>query len=292
MSRRVAIEPELVELVATVIEKMRGEGVAYPDGIHPRPKSSPVARTEASEARYGWWTGNNSIGQPFQGRYPDEETSPVRSILNIDQFGIPQVMTLALNRDAIINTTGNSDVFAVVEYGQGSFNDSFELDFANGIQASIMASSLRVGFAPEAVDLSAAYSQGTTQLSLSAAGGKFPAPNALPPTRTIRSMRNAAGWALQRSQPAGFTTPSATRNVPPFARSLFVAGLTGTFDPGAAVVFTDIRGSTLLTLTLDQFDNLRQVFLPSGVYQFRLTQGAFPYAFSPIAYNWVFQLGL
>ena len=293
MSKRVEVSPELVELVATVIEKMRGEGVAYPDGIHPRPKPTAPARADVSEARDGWWTGNNVIGAvtPAGTLYPPEETSPARTIIDIAQFGIPQVLTVALNRDPIINTTGNSDVFALIEYGQGSFRDSFEVDFANGQQVSIVCNSIRVGYVPEAVDLLNPYTQGTTQLLASAAAGKFPAPNSLPPTRTIRALRNAAGFVLQRVAAAA-ATPTPFRNVPPFARSFFAAGLTGTFDPGATISFTDIRGTTLLTLTFDQLDNLREIRLPGGVYQFRLSQAAFPYAFSPITYNFVFQLGL
>jgi hypothetical protein len=248
---------------------------------------------EFAESRYGWWSDDNSIGQPYTGPYPSNITDQGISILNVDQFGIPQVMTVALNRD-FLATNANCDAFARVQYGIGSYSDSFEVDAANGMQFSIAASSLRVSLLPEVRAITLPYATGTSVLQAGAACAKFPCPNALAPTRTIIAFRNALGWGVQFfTAAAAFTAVSPQRLIPPFARSFFIQSLTGIMDPGASIVLSDIGGAN--DTYSETFNNLagnRSVPIAGGSYQFRLEQTAYPYAAVQLAYRIVWQLGL
>ena len=264
------------------------------------PGLKKIWRVLTEEARNGWWSDDMTIGhQTVRQRYPLtlDQNIPV---LNVEQFGIPQVMTIALSREPI-DLTGiigdNCDVFARVRYGLGAFTDTFEVDWANSIQFSVVASTLTVDALPQVVDLSIPYAApATAELLLGGASGKFPAPNALPPTRTYRVARFPGGIRIRDF--AAVLGAAAQAPVPPFSRAISLqSGVTATggkaMDPGARVEFLDLAGSLITFYTFDELLVRSNVPIPGDTFTVRVEQTAFPYAPDlQINYRLIFHLGL
>lgn len=241
------------------------------------------------QSRKGWWSNDNQIGKnQVRQAYPPTDGGIV-PVLDVGEFGIPQVLTCVLNREPLTqDPPTNADVFARVEYGTGAYRDVFEVDWGNSMQFSIQCVSMRVFAVTEPRQPLTAYvvNGGDTSLQLGAAVGQYSIAAARPPTRSLRLERNPGGLALVRLPSAALSTAP----VPPFARSMFVSADPMFMDPSCELTLLDIAGIIVWRATLD---TLVQKWVPIPPSQtLRAQQFAYPFAAGIAQYRISFELGL
>ena len=261
------------------------------------------APTIVTPSRIGWWSGDNTIGKALPRQaYPNLVGGKI-PVLNVSEFGIPQMLTVALNRETTLGQTSpnNADVFARVEFGIGAMADALELDWGNSVQFSVVCSSIRVFAVSEVATPLTAYAPIATEevVQLAAgAGEKALGTSALPPTRTIRFARTAAGIAIAST--AGAFAVIRNIQIPAFAKSFFVtasasavATVNNVFMDGALTVGCfSISNNPLFRLTGLELQNFVPIPLPANATTLRLTSNAYPFAPADVLYSIVFQLGL
>lgn len=202
----------------------------------------PRPNVVAIEPTKGPWKNNPQWGNSFDGPFPAEAGAELPIFEAGEIVGPPRVQSLILYRNEAARGA-NSDVFARVFYGIGAKQDSFDLDYLNGVQFSLVCNWVRVvavSFTPEPLN---PYSPtgGALQLGAGVAEG------------TVTKGLPASFTEIQR-----FTAPGvATFEMPPFAKSVIVWGA-----PAAAVVQFIGGGSfNPFTGTVADFDP----FLDTGI---------------------------
>jgi hypothetical protein len=168
-------------------------------------QQSPVPPTD------GEWNNNPSWGQ-FQSGLVPTTAGYVTSVATLDRsYGPPQTMTVALSRTAgrQLNSS-NYDFKARVTWSVGAISRQCMLDWRDGCQFSVVASSIKIESVTETIDLEQPYSNGGHRIELgacfAAGNSSAPSPQYSSPWRRIPSSLAfvppafADAWLIQGGQ--------------------------------------------------------------------------------------------
>lgn len=172
---------------------------------------TPVASQAVSviSPKTGPWTGNNQLG--IQRAFgPDENNR--QTILKLDEWGFPELWTLALGLDFAANlwvpSGGPSaaffDVTAIIEFGVGGVIQTCEIDWVNGTSIVLPMNALNV------------IAQYNFQTPSEAAEPSEP-------PLDLRLRASLAKGQLTQTQPVrSYVLVSGTIDIPPFAQKMKV----------------------------------------------------------------------
>ena len=204
------------------------------------------------EPTTGPWQNNPNWGAKFQGALPAVEAAvlPIASLDNMP--GPPRVQTIQLFRSDPIVSSQNADVHARITYGLGAVNNTFDVDWLQGVQLSLLCNTIRVDAITYAPNSQVAYASNGDNVVLAAGFGEGS------PSRT----RVTFGTPSQ----ALVSTDSALFPVPDFAKEVIV-NVSGNNDPavplGASLIFNG-GGVDLLTYDLQVAAGGRALTIPTG----------------------------
>ena len=237
----------------------------------------PVEPTE------GYWTGNPSFGQRFQGSLPAVEGQAVNLIDNSKLPGPPQPWTINLFRSNknLANEGSpaqNADVRARITYGAGGASNTFDVDVLAGTQFELVCNSLRVdlvGYNP--CPSTGPYVPGPG-LIIGALFGKGSAAPALSPTFTTEFFHRAED-------------ASVDLEIPDFARSFnFHTNNTTIADFAGCLITFTTPGVAVKAIDIAEFykelTSEAGLVLPGGVNQVTINMAANPTPDTFYALQW------
>lgn len=173
------------------------------------------------------WSGNNSLGIEV----PIEDISAVdifeRTILKLDEWGTPEVWTIALSTNVELNSSTDDQAFSLIgliEIGCGGAVDQFQVDWRNGTTLRLPMNALNVKI------------RGVAGAGVDGAG-------VIPPglaARVLLSQSNQSGLSPQVTDTTiatnGAVDPSAlSARIPKYAKSFRPLGLS---NAAADAMFT------------------------------------------------------
>lgn len=225
--------------------------------IDERPKPRPIV--EVVESVNGPWVNNNQWGIALQDPWPNSE-GQVKMVLDMPSLpGPPAVHTVILDRFASLRAA-NSDIRAVIEFGSGGNRNTFECDWANGVQVSMVANSVRVSYKTWKPNANIPYAVQSQNLGIAAMVGKGTRPNFGTPPSYTDVAQTLTGGATRT-----YTVPDYARNV-----TILNDKVTTPADIQIAVRSSGDAGAPWL-VDAAYFITNPTVPLPSGAYELVIT---------------------
>lgn len=208
------------------------------------------------EPEVGPWLNNPKWGQIFQNPLPAVEDAVI-PVGNIDRtVGPPKVHTVQLFRSDVISTdTANSDVIAQVTYGIGAVRNSFEVDWKQGAQFSLLASTITVNAVTRRVSSPAAYAAGGNQVILGVGFGEG------------NVGRESITWTAVTPNLAA-AGGSESVDVPDFAQAVRVS--TNATNKALLSVQLIARAFPFDEYTVDIFNSMAFLPIPRGIRQVKV----------------------
>jgi len=148
----------------------------------------------------GSWKNSTYWGNKFEGPMPAAEGQVISLYSGEKIPGPPRVQTIILGRDIAAPVGTNADFRAVIAYGVGAANNSFECDWGRGMQIPIVANWIQVN---------ALTYRPASNLAYDAAGGR------------VSITAGHAEGALTPGTPVSLTVPAVT--IANLALSAFIA---------------------------------------------------------------------
>lgn len=114
--------------------------------IHSAQAPGEAPTVQVVEPTTGWWTQQGAFGDRFTGVLPqtvDIETT----LVSLDHApGPPRAIGINLWRSDRNRSLDNADVLARITFGAGGVQNTFDVDWLQGIQLSLYCNALRIDF--------------------------------------------------------------------------------------------------------------------------------------------------
>ena len=181
-----------------------------------------------------------AYGQRFQGPVPDVEGGEI-SVLTIENMFPPRLRTVQLDRTIVRGANGNGDWRCVITYGMGGASDTIELDWANGTQVAVVASTIRVVARSFAPDPTNAYTPAGVD-AIMAAVGDFASSHARP-CFTERHFIPPAGGGFNSVPPSFSKSFRLIAGQPVLNADAYALLLVKQFSNGSAGILDFVSGA-------------------------------------------------